>query len=518
MKSWLAVCLLSFAAAAHSAAEQGTQQLDVMEFRVLGNTLLPAVEVEKAVYAFAGPGKTFEDIESARQSLESTYRRAGYSTVYVDIPEQDVDAGIVRLKVTESRLNVVRIEGAKYFSARRLRAALPGAVAGATPNIPELQRDLAKINTETGDRSVTPILGAGPRPGTVNLTLKVEDHLPVRAGLEINNQYTADTTRLRATASLGYDNLFNRLDSISLQYQTAPEETAEVGVLAASYVTRWGEERRNRLAFSFIDSDSAVAALGTFGVLGKGKIYGAQLIFPLVNDANATHSLTFGAAYKDFRETIQLEKDSFDTPISYLGFTLGHSSVWRVPKGEWTLDSSVNFGARRAFNGDEEFANKRFRARPNYFYLRATGGYRRGFGDWIEGRVRLGGQYAVEPIIANEQFAIGGADTVRGYLEAAELGDIGVNGSIELGLQPYRLFADRLLAEAFLFYDAGIATAIEPLPDEVRRVDLSSAGIGLNFGFADHYAASVSWAYPLVPSGRTDTGDSRFLFMMRSSW
>src|SRR5262245_55890187 len=138
-----------------------------MEIRVLGNSKLPPLAVETAVYPHTGPGKNIEDIESARQALESAYRVAGYSTVFVDIPEQSVDDGVVRLRVTESKLERVRIEGARYFSARRIRAALPQATAGEVPNIPQLQRDLAQLNTETGDRTVTPVLAAGPRPGTV---------------------------------------------------------------------------------------------------------------------------------------------------------------------------------------------------------------------------------------------------------------------------------------------------------------------------------------------------------------
>jgi hemolysin activation/secretion protein len=107
---------------------------------------------------------------------------------------------------------------------------------------------------------------------------------------------------------------------------------------------------------------------------------------------------------------------------------------------------------------------------------------------------------------------------VRGYLDAADLGEVGLLGSFEFGLQPKRLVGGRLLAETYLFYDAGVVSALEPLPGEARRSDLSSAGVGLNFGFDDHYAASISWAYPLVPTDRTDVGDSRFLFMMRSNW
>jgi len=516
LKRWFVLCVLAAANSVFAAGEQ----LDVMEIRVLGNTQLPASAIEEAVYPYTGPGKTIADVEEARQTLESAYRLAGFSTVYVDIPEQSVDDGVVRLKVTEGRLAHVRVQGAKYFSARRIRAALPDATVDAVPNIPELQRDIAQLNLETSDRSIVPVLAAGPRPGTVDLTLKVEDQLPLRASFEVNDQYTADTTRWRVSASLGYDNLFNRFDSVSFYYQTAPQERDEVSVLAGSYVTRWGREERNRFILTYIDSNSDVAAVGTIGVLGKGKIANAQLVFPLVNEPNATHSLNFSAAYKEFQELIMQVDPSgnLDTPISYTAFTLSQSSVWRAPGGDWTLDSSINFGARGIANAAQEFADKRFKGRPNYFYLRAEGSHRRPLGSWLEARLRVGGQYAVEPLISNEQFAIGGAASVRGYLEATELGDTGVAGSFEFGMAPRRLVGGRLLTESYLFFDAGIVSAIFPLPGEERRTDLSSAGIAFNLGFDDHYAASVSWAYPLVPAGRTAAGDSRFLFMMRSSW
>ena len=515
LKRWLAACLMSFAGFVSAADEQ----LDVMEIRVLGNTKLPALAVETAVYPYAGPGKTIEDVEAARQSLETAYRLAGYSTVYVDIPEQTVDDGVVRLKVTEGRLARVRVEGAKYFSARRIRAALPGARAGEVPNIPELQRDLAVLNTETADRNIVPVLAAGGSPGTVDLTLKVEDELPLRATFEVNDQYTADTTRWRVSGTLGYDNLFNRFDSVSFTYQTAPQEPDETQVIAASYVTRWGRGERNRFALTYIDSNSDVASVGTIGVLGAGQVLNAQLIFPLVNEANASHSLFFGAALKDNDEFIDLGDPLLNlvTPITYAGLSLGHDSVWRDPHGQWTLSSSINAGLR-PFNDSQEFADKRYKGRANYFYLRAEGSRRLLLGSRLESRLRAGGQYSIEPIVSNEQFAIGGASTVRGYLEAAELGDVGFNGSFEFGLQPLRLMNERLLVDGFLFFDAGVVAQLEPLPGEDRRVDLSSAGVAFNLGLDDIHSLSVSWAYPLVPSGRTDAGDSRFLFMMRSSW
>ena len=146
---------------------------------MLGAAILPAQTVERALYGHLGPQKTIADVEVARQALEASYRAAGYSTVFVDIPEQTVDAGIVRLQVTEGKLDRLRVTGARYFSNRQILAALPALEPGQVPQFPQVQRELATLNRQTPDRAVTPVLRAGRYPGTVDVELQVAGRLAV---------------------------------------------------------------------------------------------------------------------------------------------------------------------------------------------------------------------------------------------------------------------------------------------------------------------------------------------------
>ena len=148
-------------AQAAQAAAPSEPPFDVLEYRVLGNSVLPVTEVERAVYPFLGEQKTIADVESARQALELAYRSAGYGTVFVDIPEQQVNQGIVRLRATEGHLDRVHITGARYFSNGAIRESIPALARGAIPNLPEVQTQLAAVNARTPDRAVTPILKAG---------------------------------------------------------------------------------------------------------------------------------------------------------------------------------------------------------------------------------------------------------------------------------------------------------------------------------------------------------------------
>ena len=486
---------------------------------MLGNTLLPRQSIERAVYPYLGPGKSLDVVEKARTDLEQAYHAAGYGTTFVDIPDQTVNSGIVRLHVTEGQLHRVAIEGARYFSAKEIRSAIPAATVGTTPDLKALGSQVAALNTQTTDRQITPVLGPGSMPGTANLTLKVHDELPLHGSLEVDDRYTADTEKLRATASLSYTNLFNRLDNLALQYQTSPQDTSQVAVFAGGYTARLSD-RGDNLSFLYIKSDSTVAALGTLSVLGKGQIFSTHMQMPFINTARSSQTFSFGLEYKDFSESIQLAADeNFNTPISYFNLSVGHTSVWRFDGGNqffWT--SSANFGPRGAGNSDQEFANKRFRGRPDYFYLRSEANVRFALPFNAALRISAAGQYSVDPIIANEQFSIGGADGVRGYLEAEELGDIGFRSSVELGSPQLNLFEKRLSLDGFLFYDIGRVSTIDPLEGEAANTALSSWGAGVNlFGF-DHVSGTLEWARPLWDGNRTKAGDSRIHFAIRSTW
>jgi hemolysin activation/secretion protein len=539
----LAVLLTASAVeAAETAAPAQQERFDVWEFRVLGSSVLPRADIERTLYPFLGPQRAITELEAARVALEKSFHAAGYGTVFVDIPEQDVADGIVRLQVTEGQLKRVRVTGVNYFSGREIRAALPAAKPDTVPHLPTLQGEIERLNRQTPDRVIAPVLKAGATPGTMDIELKVDDKLPLHVSQELNDQYTADTSELRSATALSYDNLFGRLDSLSLQYQTSPEEPSEVSVWAGSYTRRLTDDGL-KLAFFYVDSDSDVATVGeggtTIPVLGRGEIMGARLVMPLAASAAATHTAIGGIEYKDFKESVHGE-DLLETPVTYVNLSVGHVSAWRAPSIQWLLSSSAHIGVRSVANESDEFAVKRFHGKPNYFLLRADGGFSYELPLGITARWRAAGQYAVDPVISNEQFSGAGADGVRGYLEAEVLADIGVKSSFELG-PSWSLFADRLRANVYGFFDYARLGRLDPLFEVVDTrtgergellersgVTLRSYGVGLGLAAFDHFEASLIWAYPLVdrpsitidsdPTKGTLRGDSRLHFSIRASW
>ncbi len=69
--------------------------------------MLPQALVSITVMPFTGAKSTFDTIQLALEALEKAYLAAGYGSVKIEVPEQDLKDGVVRLLVVEARLDRV---------------------------------------------------------------------------------------------------------------------------------------------------------------------------------------------------------------------------------------------------------------------------------------------------------------------------------------------------------------------------------------------------------------------------
>jgi hemolysin activation/secretion protein len=501
-------------AATPAAAGAGQETFPIVEFRILGNHVLERKAVEGAVYPFLGPNRNFDTVVKAQEALAAAYRAAGFGTVLIDVPEQSVDDGVVRLKVTEGQIGRVRVEGAKYYSDRQILAALPAIKPGTVPSLPQLQDELGHLAAQARDREITPVLKAGSAPGLVDVDLKVKDRLPLHGSLAVDNRYSADTTHTRLTANLSYDNAFQRNESLAFTYQISPEDPSQVRLWFLSYTGHLPAPDWDWNVYA-IHSDSNVAALGTLSVIGNGRIYGAHAVHSFGGSANSVSSFNFGADYKDFPQDILLPGGvSAETPIHYVLWSAQVATTRLRERYDLAGNLSVNFGLGGIAGNDAEFEFKRYGASASFAYLRGSGSatwrFWRGFA--VVGRTEF--QYTDAPLVSNEQFTLGGLDTVRGYLEAEELVDAGIAGSLEL--HSPKLTLGRTETLGYLFYDRGIGMLQQPLPSEIEnglvRFDLASFGVGLQLTAFRLLHANLAFADPLITGSRTQRGDSRLLF------
>ncbi|MCU0965467.1 MAG: ShlB/FhaC/HecB family hemolysin secretion/activation protein, partial [Burkholderiaceae bacterium] len=424
-------------AARAQAAAAAPPSFALLEFEVVGNTVLSVLNVERVLLPYMGEQRSLEDVEAARAALEKAYQEAGYLSVFVDVPEQRITDGVVQLQVTEGRVEALRVTGARYYDQGHIRNRVPELAAGNVPNFKRVQQQIDGLNRD--ERRVQPVLRPGIEPGTVEAELKVTDRLPLSGSIEINNRHPADTDPWRVQASLRYDNLFQLDHSIAFSLVTAPRDPSQTSLIALNYNAPLAD---GWSALGFLTlSNSAVEPLGATLVLGDGLIVGARMLRN-VAAAGGFHTLAFGVDYKDLKEDVQAGSDVVSTPLRYWPWQASYTGFWPDGNNSWSLTTSIVASVRGFGQIDipcpgnvpdvDQFACKRQGADGGFAYWRGDLRHTRRLdampGEW---GLRLGWQLATQPLVPAEQFAVGGLESVRGYLEAAASGDSGLLGSVE---------------------------------------------------------------------------------------
>ena len=135
--------------------------------------------------------------------------------------------------------------------------------------------------------------------------------------------------------------------------------------------------------------------------------------------------------------------------------------------------------------------------------------------------LRADGQWASEPLISNEQYGIGGVNSVRGYHEGEAFGDTGWHVSLEQQTPPHVVGMaygnTPLTVRGSLFMDYGAAYLLDPQgrPDCVQ---LWGAGLGLTASVGPHWQSRFLVSLPLIGTGATKQDEPFFNFVLTAQF
>ena len=498
---------------------------DIDEFRVEGADNLPQIEVEAAVYPFLGPNRSAQDVEKARAAVEKAYHDKGLQTVSVGVPQQDAQRGFIVLRVTESRVGRLRVKGSRYFDLKNIKDSAPSLKEGTLPNFQDVTKDIVALN-RWADRRITPALRAGVAPGTVDVDLNVEDTLPLHGSVELNNKQSPSTTPLRTSVTMHYDNLWQLGHSMTWTYQVAPMNPKDAMVFSGSYLARTEIDWLSVLVYGLV-SDSSVATVGGANVVGPGQVVGGRAVLTLPSKGDLFQTLSLGVDYKDFKQSLKLGTDAFDSPVTYVPLVGSYGATWQGEGHLTQLNATVTAGMRGIGSSRDEFDAKRFDATASFITLHADISHTQDFAGGFQLYAKLQGQAADQPLVSSEQLSLGGQDTVRGYLESEVLGDYGVAGTLELRTPNLAQYMEQKLPNPlgepikynafdewrfFAFVDGGNARIHEPLTDQQSHFDLASYGVGMRMKTLRYFNSIVFVGVPLTSQQVTVANHPRFSF------
>jgi len=483
------------AAAVSAAWADDEVRFQISRFDVSGNTLLSPAEVQAAVAPYTGPGRDFGDVQRALEALEALYHARGYMVVTVQLPEQELNGGVVRLNVIQTRVSRVSVSGNRYFSEQNIRAALPTLQPGRTPNLPAVSANLRLVN-ENPAKKIKLNLAGVEADDEVEARVEVLDESPWKVMLSVDNTGTEATGETHAGVMLQHANLWGRDHVGSLQYTTTAEHPSRVAVWSAGYhipLYALGDAVDLFASYSNVDSGTVTAGIFDLAVSGKGAVYGARYTHALAKRGSFESRLVYGVDYKAYKNNVVFGGQNFGNDVTVHPLSIGWAGNAVMTDGEanlaLTVLQNIAGGAR---GGSRDFAAVRADAKAGYTMLRFSAAIANVIaGDW-QTRVLLNGQATGDALVPGEQFGAGGSTTVRGFGERDLATDSGFVTNVELytpNLCTRAFWQCRLLG----FYDSAWGERNHILPGELRRTAISSVGLGLRFAAGS--SASVQLDY-----------------------
>jgi len=486
-------------------------RFDINRFDVRGNTLLPAKELDQSVAAFVGGQRDFGDVVKAQEALEAAYHRHGYQLVRVDLPEQELNGGVVVFQVVEIRLGQVKIAGNEHFSNDNVRYSLPGLQEGQTPDLTAISKSLKLANENPAKQTVMKLKNSDGQD-TVDAQLQVTDESAWSASLNMDNSGTRETGKTYMGAVLQNANLFGRDQVMSLQYTTTLEKPERVSVYGLGYhlpLYELGDSLDFFTSYSDVDNGLVTAGIFDLAVSGKGTIFGGRYNHNLATDGNYQSKIVYGLDYKAYKNNLEMEDVQLGNDITVHPFSVGYQGTLV------RLDGDANFGVTLVHNipggsrgKQSDFDLARSDARDDYTALRLAASITQALpADW-QLRGVVNGQYSNDALIPGEQFGAGGAMSVRGFREREVSNDSGISSNLEAYTPP--LCSGTWQCRALAFYDNAYLTRNHALPGEFDQVSLSSTGLGVRVSYRRYLNLQVDYGHVLhAEATETERGDNR---------
>jgi hemolysin activation/secretion protein len=478
------------------------------EIKITGSTVFTQAELLPLYQSYLGTQVKFQDLQAIIEKIKTEYRKKGYFTTVVYLPEQDIKEGVVDIKVVEGRMGALQIEGSKYFSKSLIEKNFH-TKKGEILNINTLQKDLLRLN-QNSDLEIKAVVAPGKEEGAVDVVLKVKERFPWHLGQTFDNEGSRLSGKYRVGGYLRSTNATGHNDSIfinSIYTSLSNGESLSYRLPIDSYGTTFGLDIANfimKIGKEFKSRD----------ITGSTKQITPQIIKELFLSENFEGYLNTGIEIKSIENKIgsrTTASDQLRTP--YFGFDFDKTDA----SGKTTFSPRFSFGT-------EDFIGASDRNHPTATRAGTGGSFfkyeqslnriqRMPWQSYVLLRSRL--QLASHTLASSEQFQLGGENSVRGYPEGDYLADMG--GTLSLDW----VFPNTPLGQFIqpvVFADTGGGRLKKVLTGEKRQKFLAGLGCGLRIRLYDKVYMVLDWATAVGDEPNGGNGSSTYKMSLQAEF
>ncbi|HEY7320395.1 MAG TPA: ShlB/FhaC/HecB family hemolysin secretion/activation protein [Candidatus Binatia bacterium] len=506
---WPAVILLALLQQSARAENPPSEaaKVWVKAYRISPTNAINVDDLESAIASYTGREMGLSELQAVADVVTAAYRERGYSLARAYIPAQEIKDGIVDITVLEGRVGEIIVRGNTNYSSEFIQKSFAPAANNGAIKQSSLERSLLLLN-EYPDLKATAVLEAGKEVGTTDIVVNVEDKLPLHFQVDYDNFGTESVSKNRFGMELNLGKfLLVEGSSLSLRgvIGSNPKNYHYGQAVYLVPINSYG----TKLGFLGYGGDFDVGqALAEFNITATTWGYGPYLTHPFIKTRTQNLSGEFGFESKDSTQFL-------------LGSVLSRDKIRMLRAGlnyDWIDTTGRNFIALSVFQGlgdafgameNNDTKSSRFGADNRFTKAYLNWARVQKVVDRVSILLRGSGQVSTRPLVATEEFYIGGADSVRGYPLGEFLGDNGYNISTELRISP---LPNREILQLALFVDHGGVSLKDPPPGIKKHNYLTGAGFGFRLQLPYSINGRFDVGFPVQPA-KASTGDRPTLYI-----
>ena len=447
---------------------------------------------------------TGDDVKKILARFTKKYVEAGYFLSQAVAPEQEIQNGILRVRIIEGYVSKLTVDGDYGGQSVLDRYATP-VLTERPLRLATLERALLLMNDLSGlsvDPSVKPV---DENAGEYEIVVKTQ-YRKFGAFGRLDNRGTPEVGRLQGYVGGSANSLLGFGETVQANFVTVPNQPEELlfGSLsgtvpvggAGTAVSLFG-------ALSAVDPGSSKDALDSDS---NSRQVIARIWHPVLRSRAQSLWVTGTFDFRDFDEK-QFDQTVTEDRTRALRLGATYTAADRL-KGQNQINLEVSQGLD-ILDSSQRGSNTLSRADGRPDFTKLSGGLIRlqDLTKRFAVRLAFAGQWSANPLLSYEEFVVGGEQFGRGYDFAEISGDDGVAGSAEIRFTddtPWTWFDEY---QVYGFYDFGTVW------NDDARDSLSSAGAGLRLQLLEFLRADIQAAKPLTrPVSTRDNKDWRFFF------
>ncbi|AHF92030.1 peptidase S24 [Opitutaceae bacterium TAV5] len=487
-------------------AGESEVRLLVKGVRFTGNTLFTDEELRALVAADLGKELSFGQLQALAARVETWYHSRGYVLTRVLIPKQEIgEQRILEFRVLEGWVGEIAVDGTRRFSADRVRRTLLDKVTPGEPfKLADMERAMLLLNRNSGI-TASSTLKPGREVGSTDLDINVKEDRRITGSIEIDNFGSEDTGEYRVIPSVTLPNFTGHGDALSI-FGVFSLDGDNLYFGQAAYETPLGVSGTKFSSYFSMGNYGVGNEFSALEIEGDNLSWGTGLSQDFILSTRTSINIEGWFEYRDSEQDM-LGSTSSKDHIRKLraGINLDHRDLY----GRTFVSLHIHQGLGDilgAMDNDDPLSSRSFAGADNRF-TKLTASVTRL--QSLHPRLYLLGslfaQYGFDSLVAGEQLAIGGADSVRGHPQSVYAGDDGFVVNLEAR---FSVLPNSSRYQLAAFIDHGEVHTKKPVIGQDEWTRLSGTGAGVRVNLLEHLDVRVDVGVPLGPR----SGDSVYCY------